>query len=71
MDFEIVPGLDPAVADALTAFLANSAFPVGQVAEPRSGGWHDAALAEGVDREPDPSAGYAPWPRSSRGAERA
>jgi hypothetical protein len=69
VELSVTPAVDESTERALRSALAavGADAPRAQVYE---GAWRRAALAEGVERD-DPDVGYAPSPRSTRGATRA
>ena len=65
----VVPPIDDSVRRALETALGAAG--IRTVRSPRyADSWRNAALREGVERD-EPEAGYAPSPRSTRGATRA
>jgi hypothetical protein len=69
MELSVVPSIDDSVRRALETALGAAG--IRTMRSPQyTEAWRSAALREGVERD-EPEAGYAPSPRSTRGATRA
>lgn len=74
MAFEVVPYLTASESDAIRTALAEAGVRPDEPPVGYTSAWRRAAVAEAVEDELErslPAAGYAPSPRSTRGATRA
>lgn len=71
VELEFVPSPRSGEAEAVLAALDEAGIASDLAPTGRDNAWRAAALAEAVDRDPRDVDGYAPSPRSTRGATRA
>ncbi len=69
MELTVVPSVDALLSGALLEAILDAGV-VESGSRRYDDAWRQASLLEGVDRD-DPEVGYAPSPRSTRGATRA